>query len=48
MAKEIEATPILKGQDLLKLIEDAKRTDRGQKRREFARELLRKATDGRF
>lgn len=46
MAKPIEATPILRGQDLLSLVQDAQRPDRGKEKRRIARELLRIATSG--
>jgi len=48
MAKPIAATPVLKGKDLLSLIRDVSRPDRGQEKRKLARELLHQATDGRF
>ncbi len=44
MAKPIEATPILKGQDLVDLVNDIKRTDRNKRRRTEALEALRKIT----
>ena len=46
VAKSIEATPILRGQDLLNLVKDAQRPDRGKEKRKIARELLRIATNG--
>lgn len=46
MAKPIEATPILHGQDLLNLVKDAQKPDRGKEKRKIARELLRIATGG--
>ncbi len=46
MAKPIEATPILRGQDLLNLVKDAQRPDRGKEKRKIARDLLRIATSG--
>ena len=48
MATPIAATPTLKGKDLLNLIKDVSRPDRGQEKRKLAQELLRRATDGRF
>ena len=46
MAKPIEATPVLRGEDLRRLIEDTQRPDRGQNKRKIARDLLRRATSG--
>lgn len=48
MATPIAATPVLKGRDLKSLLDDVKRPDRGQEKRELARQLLKRATDGRL
>ena len=44
MAKPIESTPILKGKDLVDLVEDLKREDHGKLRRQKALGLLNNIT----
>jgi len=46
MAKPIEATPILKGKDLIELVKDLKRPDTNKARREKALKVLYNYTKG--
>lgn len=46
MAKPITATPILKGQDLVDLVNDLRRPDKNQETRKVASDLLRIVTKG--
>ena len=46
MAKPIESTPVMAGDDLKQLLEDVKKPDLGRENRKAARELLRKLTSG--
>ncbi|KKM12629.1 hypothetical protein SY88_02590 [Clostridiales bacterium PH28_bin88] len=46
MAKPIEATPILKGKDLVELVKDLKRPDTNKARREKALKVLVSYTKG--
>ena len=45
MAKPIEATPILYGEDAKRILRDLDKPDLGKARRAWALELLRRATD---
>ena len=48
MAKPIAATPILTGKDLHLLIKDVQRPDLGKEKRKHAREMLHRASNGKY
>ncbi len=46
MASPIAATPVLKGKDLVNLVNDLKKPDKGKSKRKLALEMLHSTTKG--